>query len=158
MQPTVEMLPVGQVKENPNNSRTHPKKQIRKLAKNIQLFGFTNPLLVDEKSVLLAGHGRLAAAKSIGLATVPVLRICGLSEARKRALLFSDNRLGEDARWDRERLAVELPELSELLTLEKLNLEITGFEAAEIEQIASDFEDVSADPADESRPAQRTLQ
>src|SRR5829696_10147751 len=59
----------------------HPKKQIRKLAKNIQLFGFTNPLLVDEKSVLLAGHGRLAAAKSIGLATVPVLRICGLSEA-----------------------------------------------------------------------------
>ena len=107
MQPTVEMLPVGQVKENPNNSRTHPKKQIRKLAKNIQLFGFTNPLLVDEKSVLLAGHARLAAAKSIGLATVPVLRICGLSEARKTALLFSDNRLGEDARWDRERLAIE---------------------------------------------------
>ena len=152
MQPTVEMLPVGRVKENPNNSRTHPQKQIKRLAKNIQLLGFSNPILVDENDVLLAGHGRLAAAKSIGLATVPVLRICGLSEARKRALLFSDNRLGEDARWDRERLAIELPELSELLTLENLDLEITGFEAAEIEQITSDFEGVSADPADEMPP------
>src|SRR5215203_4197156 len=83
MQPTIEMLPVGRVKENPNNSRTHPKKQIKRLAENIQLLGFTNPILVDENDVLLAGHGRLAAAKSIGLATVPVLRICGLSEAEK---------------------------------------------------------------------------
>src|SRR5215217_6487530 len=91
MQPTLEMLSIGQVKENPHNSRTHPKKQIRKLAKNMKVFGFTNPLLVDENDILIAGHGRLAAAKLIGLSEVPVFRVCGLSEAMKRALLMSDN-------------------------------------------------------------------
>ncbi len=137
------------LKPNPRNARTHSKKQIRQIADSIVACGFTVPVLMDENSMLLAGHGRLEAAKLLGLKRIPAIRLRGLSEAQKRALLIADNKIAENAGWDRERLAIELPELAELLIAESLDISITGFEPAEIDQLVSDFEDNTADPADD---------
>jgi DNA modification methylase len=143
----IEMRPVRTLKPNPRNARTHSKKQIRQIADNIAALGFTVPVLMDENSVLLAGHGRLEAAKLLGM-NVPAIRLSGLSEAQKWALLIADNKIAGNAGWDREHLALELPELAELLFDEGLDLSITGFEPAEIDQLVTDFEENTADPAD----------
>ena len=102
------------LKPNPRNAHTHSKGQIRQIADSIVAFGFTVPILVDENLLTLAGHGRLEAAKLLGLSMVPVIVLEGLSEAKKRALLLADNKIPANAGWDRERLAIELPELAEL--------------------------------------------
>ena len=133
---------------NPRNARTHSKKQIRQIADSIQTYGFTVPLLIDGNGLIIAGHGRLEAAKLLGLSKVPVIVVDGLSEAKKRALLLADNKIAENAGWNREILAVELPELTELLIEEELDISITGFEPVEIDQILTDFEEDSSDPAD----------
>jgi DNA modification methylase len=98
---------------------------------------------------LIAGHGRYEAAKLLGLSEMPVLIIAGLSPAKRRALAIADNKIAENAGWDRERLAVEIPELADLLSAEGLDISILGFEAAEIDQLQLDFEEESADPQDE---------
>jgi ParB/Sulfiredoxin domain len=136
------------LKTNPRNARTHSKKQIRQIADSIRAFGFVVALLVDENGMLVAGHSRLEPAKLLGLSEVPVIVLKGLSEAKKRALLLADNKIAENAGWDRKRLAMELPELTELLVDEALDISITGFESVEIDQIVIDFEEDSADPAD----------
>jgi DNA modification methylase len=145
----VEPRPIASLKPNPRNARTHSKKQIRRIADSIVAYGFTVPVLIDETSMLLAGHGRLEAARLLGLKKIPAIRLHGLSEAQKRALLLADNKIAENAGWDRERLAIELPELAELLIEENLDISITGFEAAEIDQLVIDFEEDKADPADD---------
>ena len=144
----IEWVSPDELKPNPRNARTHSKKQIRQIADSIVAYGFTVPLLIDENAMIIAGHGRLTAAKLLGLSKVPVIVLKGLSEAKKRALLLADNKIAENAGWDRERLAIELPELAELLIDEELDISITGFEPVEIDQIVSDFEEDSADPAD----------
>jgi DNA modification methylase len=136
------------LKTNPRNARTHSKKQIRQIADSIRAFGFVVPLLIDENGMLVAGHGRLEAAKLLALGEVPVIVLDGLSEAKKRALLLADNKIAANAGWNREILAVELPELAELLVDEELDISITGFEPVEIDHIVIDFEEDSADPAD----------
>jgi DNA modification methylase len=146
------------LKPNPRNARTHSKKQIRQIADSIVAYGFTVPLLADESLMTLAGHGRLEAAKLVGLSEVPVIVLEGLSEAKKRALVLADNKIAENAGWDRELLAIELPELAELLIDEDLDISITGFEPVEIDQILSDFEEDSADPADAMDSAWQTAQ
>jgi ParB-like chromosome segregation protein Spo0J len=98
------------------------KKQIRQIANSIMAVGFTAPVLVDEDRVLLAGHGRLEAAKLLGLKTIPAIVLTGLSEARKRALLLADNRIAQSAGWDRERLASELSSLPDLLVADGLDI------------------------------------
>jgi ParB-like chromosome segregation protein Spo0J len=85
------------IKPNPRNPRTHSKKQIRQIADSIQAVGFAAPVLIDEDGVLLAGHGRLEAAKQLGLRRIPAVVIEGLSEARKRALLLADNRIAQSS-------------------------------------------------------------
>src|SRR6187551_1192967 len=144
----VNLLPLDILKPHPRNARTHSKKQIRQIADSIVAYGFTVPLLADESLMTLAGHGRLEAAKLVGLSEVPVIVLEGLSEAKKRALVLADNKIAENAGWDRERLAIELPELAELLIDQKLDISITGFAPVEIDQLASDFEEETADPAD----------
>jgi DNA modification methylase len=135
------------------NARTHSRKQTRQIADSITAFGFLVPLLVDEGGVIIAGHGRYAAAKLLGLKEVPTIKVQGLSEAKRRALALADNRIAESAGWDREMLAAELPELAELLVIEGLDVSITGFPPVEIDQIAVDFEDDSSDPDDVVDPA-----
>src|SRR5215204_6565344 len=100
--------------------------------KSIEKFGFNNPVLIDEADQIMAGHGRVAAAKQLGLSEVPVLRLSHMSELEKRAFVIADNRLAEKAGWDRELLAIELGELAVLLTGE-FDVTIAGFETAEID-------------------------
>jgi DNA modification methylase len=144
----IQLISLANLRPNPRNARRHSKKQIRQIADSIMAYSFTVPVLVDEKDMLLAGHGRLEAAKLLGLKTVPVIKLVGLTEAKKRALLLADNKIAENAGWDRKRLAVELPELAELLIDDQLEISITGFEPAEIDQLTTDFEANDSDPAD----------
>lgn len=136
------------LKRNPRNARTHSANQIRQIADSIREFGFVVPIVVDENRNILAGHGRLDAAKLLGLNHVPRIEVHGLSEAKRRALALADNRIGGSAGWNRELLAIEFTELSGLLLEEKLDISITGFTAVEIDQISADFEEDSSDPAD----------
>ncbi len=136
------------LKPNPRNARTHSRKQIRQIANSIATFGFVVPVVVDENNTILLGHGRHSAASDLDLDEVPVIVLEGLSEAKKRALLLADNKVTENAGWDRKRLALELPELTEFLIEEGLDISITGFEPVEIDQIAIDFEENTSDPAD----------
>jgi ParB-like chromosome segregation protein Spo0J len=113
-------------------------------------------VLVDETLTLLAGHGRVKAAESINLTEIPAVQLLGLTEAQKRALALADNKIGDNAGWDGERLAIELPELAELLFKEKLDISLTGFSPAEIDQLLIDFEEDSANPDDEIDRAWQT--
>ena len=145
----IEMVPLNHLKPAPRNARTHSKAQIAQIQNSIKAFGFVVPLIVDCGHTILAGHGRYEAAKKMGLAEVPVVRIEGLSEAKRRAFALADNKIAENAGWDRKLLAAELPELRELLIAENLDIEITGFAPVEIDQILVDFEENSSDPLDE---------
>jgi DNA modification methylase len=150
---SVQAISISQIKPNSRNSRTHSAKQIRQIANSILAFGFTNPLLASEDGELIAGHGRYQAAKLLGLASVPVIVVAGLSPAKKRALAIADNKIAENAGWDRERLAIEIPELAGLLSAEGLDVSILGFEPVEIDQLQTDFEEESADPQDSIEPS-----
>jgi DNA modification methylase len=145
----LEYRKTAAIKPHPKNARTHPRKQIERLAVSIREFGFTNPILVDEAGVILAGHARWQAAKDVGLKTVPIIVLRGLSEARKRAYVLADNKIAELAGYDRSALAAELEELSSLLAADDLDLSLTGFDPAEIDGLFSDFIDPEADPADD---------
>ena len=119
------------------NPRTHSDAQVAKLAASIVEFGWTNPILVDGSQGIIAGHGRLAAARKLGLAEVPVIELGHLTLAQKRAYVIADNRLALDAGWDEEMLAIELAELSD----SGYDLTLTGFSNDEIEQLLVDAEE-----------------
>ena len=93
--------PVAALRPRADNPRTHSAKQIQQIAHSIVRFGFTNPILVDDENGVIAGHGRLAAAAILGFATVPTVRISGMNEAEIRAYVIADNKLAENAGWDR---------------------------------------------------------
>lgn len=141
----LKMRPIGCIKTNPRNARTHSKKQIAQIARSMKEFGNVNPILIDDQHVLIAGHGRLEAAKSLGHEHVPSIMVQGLSEAKKRALMLADNKIAANAGWDRGILKQEL---EELINLDDFAIELTGFEPPEIDQLLLDMEDNSADPAD----------
>ena len=117
-------LAVDKIRPNPRNPRTHSGKQIRQLAASIKEFGFTNPILIDEVNEIIAGHGRLEAAKSLGLTEVPCIPLDGLSAAQKKALVIADNKLALNAGWDVEILQEQMLELIDL----DFEIETTGFE------------------------------
>jgi hypothetical protein len=96
------------LRPNLRNSRSHTKHQIRQIAESIRVFGFTNPVLVDRKNQVIAGHGRVEAAKLLGMGTVPTIRLEHLTEDQIRAYIIADNRLAENAGWDNSILATEL--------------------------------------------------
>ena len=120
----------------PRNPRTHPKRQIDQIVASIRAFGFTNPLLADPTGHLIAGHGRLLAAKQFGLAEVPVIELIGLSEAQKKALRLADNKIALNADWDIEILKLELADLT--LPEFEMDLALTGFSSGEIDVVLSD--------------------
>ena len=131
---------------DPRNARTHPKRQIAQIAASIRSFGFANPILADEQGRLIAGHGRLLAAKELGLTEVPVIELAGLSETQKRALRLADNKIALNAGWDIEILKLELADLS--LPEIDIDLALTGFASGEIDVILAG----SPDPDDEVIP------
>lgn len=144
----IESVPTGRLKPYSRNARTHSDRQIHQIAASIKEFGFTNPVLVDQEDRIIAGHGRVAAAKVLGLTELPVVRIEHLTEAQKRAYVIADNRLAEKAGWDADILKLELGELSALDL--SFDLEITGFETAEIDfLIDSNTASVKEDPAED---------
>src|SRR5262249_4937902 len=112
-------------------------------------FGWTGPIVVDENWNIIAGYGRYKAAMLLNLRKVPVLIVTGLNETEKRALALGDNKIASNAGWDREILAAELGDLAKLLPEFDLNLEITGFEAPEVDSLLTDLVDSESDPADE---------
>jgi len=135
----IENTALCELRPHPNNTRTHSKKQIRQIARSIERFGFCNPVLVDDAKQIIAGHGRVEAAKLLGLETVPTCRLSHLNDAEKRAYILADNRLAEKAGWDKELLAIELQGLIEL----DVDIEVTGFETADIDLILEDAREAS---------------
>lgn len=127
-----------------NNSRTHSKEQLKKLQSSIREFGFVNPILIDRKYNIIAGHGRVLAAKEDELETVPCVYVDHLTEAQKKAYIIADNRLAEDAGWDKDLLAIELESLMEL----DFEIDFLGFDAAELNTLLNSAEDVQEDDFD----------
>lgn len=148
----VEYLNTTSLTPRPNNARTHSKKQVRQIAEAITKFGFTNPILIDEQNCMLAGHGRVEAAKLLGMETVPCIRLDYMTEAEKRAYVIADNKLAMNAGWDEDLLAIELGALGEMDL--DFDLEITGFDTAEIDLIIDGADQAPAtDPKEEIVPA-----
>ena len=135
----IESTPVRELRPHPNNARTHSQKQLRQIARSIEQFGFCNPVLVDDAKQIIAGHGRVEAAKLLGIDAVPTCQLSHLSDGDKRAYVLADNKLAEKAGWDRELLAIELQGLIEL----EVDIELTGFEMAEIDLILEEAREAS---------------
>jgi 16S rRNA G966 N2-methylase RsmD len=140
--PKLEMLPTEALRPYDRNARTHSRKQLRQIAESIKRFGFCNPVLIDDQRQIIAGHGRVAAAKQLGLSVVPTVRLSHLTEAEKRAYIVADNRLAKKAGWDREILAIELQALIDL----DFEVELTGFETAEIDLVLEEAKEASGAP------------
>jgi DNA modification methylase len=138
--------PLTALRPDPRNARTHPKRQVEQIVASIKAFGFTNPILTDEAGQVIAGHGRLLAAKELALAEVPVIVLAGLSDARKRALRLADNKIALNAGWDLEILQTELAELASVDV--DIDLALTGFSVGEIDVILKS----TPDPDDEVLP------
>ena len=119
------------LKSDPKNPRIHSDKQVRQIAQSIRTFGFNVPILVDRDMKVIAGHGRVAAARLLQMDKVPIIRLEHLSEHQRRAFMIADNRLTENALWDDRLLGEQLKILSEAEI--DFSLEVTGFEMAEID-------------------------
>jgi hypothetical protein len=139
----IEMLATSALKPFKRNARTHSRKQIRQIADSIRHFGFINPVLIDEAGQIIAGHGRVEAAKSLGMSEVPTIRLEHMSDAEKRAYIIADNRLAEKAGWDREILVTEL----EYLIDSQLDVEVIGFDPGEIEIVLNDVDKAEREAA-----------
>jgi DNA modification methylase len=141
-------MQVAKLRPSKRNARTHSKKQIEEIVNSIRRFGWTYPILADEQGNILCGVGRWLAAEKLGLAKAPVIVLSNLGDTEKRALALADNKIAANAGWDRTILAAELGELADLLPQIDLGIEITGFEAAEIDSLMGDLIDPEQDPAD----------
>lgn len=139
----IEYMRVDELRPYAGNARTHSRKQIRQIAKSIKRFGFCNPVLIDDNKQIVAGHGRVEAAKTIGMENVPTVRLSHLSDADKRAYILADNKLAEKAGWDREILAIELQSLIDLT----FDIELTGFETAEIDLLLDEAREAALSPS-----------
>jgi len=149
----IQMMSIRDLKRNPRNARTHPKKQVVQIAASINAFGFVNPVLVTKDGDIIAGHGRVEAACLEGMSEIPVIVLKGLSRTKRRALAIADNKIAANAGWNYETLAIEIPELAQCLPKENLDLTVLGFDPVEIDQLQTNFEDDSRDPEDEIESA-----
>jgi hypothetical protein len=130
----IETIAVGNLIPFAKNSRTHSDAQVAQIAGSIREFGFTNPVLIDEKNGIIAGHGRVAAARKLELDSVPCIRLEGLTSAQKRAYVIADNKIALNAGWDEKLLALELKELGDL----GVSNDLTGFTSEEIAALSMD--------------------
>lgn len=133
----LKLIDIDELIPYANNARTHSKDQINKLRSSLREFGFINPILIDKDYNILAGHGRVMAAREEGIKEVPCVLVEHLTEAQKKAYILADNRLAMDAGWDDELLALELENLKEL----DFDIDFTGFDAAEIDELFSNIHD-----------------
>ncbi len=126
----IAYLPPERLRASSSNARTHSKKQLKQIVKSIERFGFVNAVLISDDCEIIAGHGRVEAAKMLGLKEVPTVRLSNLSAVERRAYVITDNRMAELAGWDRDLLANEL---KGLLELQFDDIELTGFSLGEID-------------------------
>src|SRR3954471_15906653 len=124
----LEHWPVDRLLPSPRNARTHSDSQVAEIAGSIRAFGFSNPVLVGEDGDIIAGHGRLAAARKLGMAEVPVIVLRGLTDIERRQLMLADNRIAQNAGWDATLLTLELQDLAAVGS----ELEALGFTAKEL--------------------------
>jgi DNA modification methylase len=134
----VVYLSIHSLAPNPRNARTHSKRQIRQIAASIKAFGFTNPVLIDRQNRIIAGHGRVEAAKLLGIEQIPTILLENMTEDQIRAYILADNRLAEMAGWDKSILAIEL---QYLISIDEIDVTITGFEIPVIDQILVEARD-----------------
>src|ERR1700732_614039 len=144
--PAIERVSVQSLKPYPRNARRHSKAQVKQVAASIERFGFSNPVLIADDGEIVAGHGRVAAAKLLGIETVPAVRLSHLSEAERRAYVIADNKLALNAGWDRELLAIELQGLVDL----DFEIELTGFSLAEVDIVLDEARESASDSVDAS--------
>lgn len=150
----IELWTLDRLRPYDRNPCTHSDQQVAKIAASIAQFGFTNPILVDGDAGIIAGHGRLAAARLLGLELVPVIELTHLDEAQRRAYRLADNRLAREAGWDEELLAAELGALD----LEGFDLPLTGFDDAELQKLLHEDPGPGAGGPDPPRlPAERAV-
>jgi DNA modification methylase len=138
----VAATPIAALRPYSRNARTHSRKQIWQIADSIRKFGFTNPILVSDDDEIIAGHGRVEAAKLLGMQSVPAVRLSHLDAAQRRAYVIADNKLALNAGWDRELLTIELQALIDL----EFGVEITGFSLAEVDLLIDEARGSSPDP------------
>lgn len=136
-----QVMPVGNLKKYSKNSRTHSDKQISQIADSIREFGFTNPILVDENNEIIAGHGRLDAALSLDMESVPVVVVKGLDADQKKALVIADNQLALNAGWDLELLTSEIEQLMD----HNYDIDLLGFDEDFIKTIFGDDSELEDD-------------
>lgn len=143
----IELWPVERLVPYEKNARTHSAEQIAQIRASISEFGFLNPILVDSSDGILAGHGRLAAARDLGLAEVPVVVLDHLSEAQKRAYVLADNKLALNAGWDEKLLQIELTGLQ----LQDFDLSLIGFDEDELGKLlgSGEFDGVEEEPQEQ---------
>jgi hypothetical protein len=147
------MWPIGDLKPNRRNAKKHPDRQITLLVENYKLFGFTQPIIIDEDGMILCGHARYFAALKLGITHLPAIRLSHLSAAEKRALAIADNKLAELGEWDFDILPEELEFLFDSKTDLSFDPRLIGFETVEVDQILMDEPDAErADPADQVEP------
>jgi len=127
----IEQLKVGDLIPYVNNSRTHSDEQVMQVASSIKEFGFTNPILIDDDGGIIAGHGRLMAAKKLDIDEVPCIRLGYLSEAQRKAYVIADNKLALNSGWDNDLLKIELMQLDSI----DFDLNLTGFDLSELANI-----------------------
>jgi hypothetical protein len=144
-----ESVAIDAIRPNPRNARRHPAKQVAILAESIRTLGFTNPVLVDEDGEILAGHGRYAAARSLGLSEILIIRLMHLSSAEKRALALADNKIAELGSWDSDQLKETLAQLTDPSFELSFDIAITGFDTTEIDSILHPAASRRPDPADQ---------
>lgn len=140
---------IASLKPYPRNARTHSKKQIKQIASSIERFGFVNPVLIGDDGEIIAGHGRVEAARQLGLKTVPTLALSHLSKTERQAYVLADNKLALNAGWDREILAIELQGLVDL----DFDVELTGFSLAEIDFVLDEAGEADPDAPDAAEDA-----
>ena len=145
----LEHWPILRLVPYARTARTHSDSQVAEIAASIGRFGFNNPVLVDEAGGIIAGHGRVLAAKRLGMDEVPVVVLAHLTDAERRAYILADNKLAEKAGWDEDLLRLELADLQDL----DIDLNVVGFEDKEIDRLLSeddggdDIDDADADDA-----------
>jgi DNA modification methylase len=125
----IEQMSIDALSASPHNARKHSERQVGEIANSMKRIGFTNPILIDERNMILAGEGRFRASKKLGLTSIPCVRLIGLSDKEKRTYMLSDNKIALNSTWDLEALSIEL---REIMTSE-IEIELTGFEMPEID-------------------------
>ena len=133
----IVMMPTERLVPYARNARTHSDQQVAQIAASIAEFGFTNPILIGDDDVIIAGHGRLMAAQRLGMTEVPAIVLAHLNEAQRRALVIADNKIAENAGWDEELLKAELVALQDI----EFDLDLVGFSDEELEDLLGEIEE-----------------